>query len=190
MPEHAGCAGRPAAARERGQSRGAALTPPVPAPRLLPQGDAALVVEFGDRIDPGLNARVMALAAALRERPIAGITETVPTFRSLLIHYDPLRLDFADLSAQVGAILAGLGDFVPRRRHVTIPACYEGDLAPDLADVAARTGLSEPEVVRLHSGTAYQVFMIGFVPGFPYMGVLPEALRLPRLATPRLAVPA
>ena len=159
-------------------------------PRLLPQGDAALVVEFGDRIDPAINARVMALAAALRDRPIPGVTETVPTFRSLLVHYDPLRLDYADLTAQVAAMAETLADFIPRRRHVTIPACYEGDLAPDLADVAARTGLLPDEVVRLHSGTVYQVFMLGFVPGFPYMGVLPEQLRLPRLATPRLAVPA
>lgn len=159
-------------------------------PRLLPQGDAALVIEFGDRIDPALNARVMALAAALREAPIDGVTETVPTFRSLLVHYDPLRLDYAGLAARVGAMVDGLADFVPRRRHVAIPACYDGDLAPDLDDVAARTGLLPAEVVRLHSATAYQVFMLGFVPGFAYMGVLPEVLRLPRLSTPRLAVPA
>ena len=161
----------------------------VPSPRFLPQGDAALIVEFGDRIDPALNARVMALAAALRERPIDGVTECVPTFRSLAVHYDPLRLDHADLATRLRAVVAGLRDVAPRRRRVTIPACYEDELAPDLPDVAARTGLAPAEVVRLHAGAGYAVFMLGFLPGFPYMGVLPERLHLPRLTTPRLRVP-
>lgn len=162
----------------------------LPSPRFLPHGDAALVVEFGDRIDPAVNARVMALADALRRAPIAGVAELVPTFRSLLLHYDPLRLDFADLVAQARDAVAGLADFVPRRRRVTIPACYEGDLAPDLADVASLTGLTAEEVVRRHAGAEYAVYMIGFLPGFAYMGGLPERLHLPRLATPRLRVPA
>lgn len=164
------------------------MTPADP-PRFLPHGDAALVVEFGDRIDPALNARVMALAAALRARPIAGIVELVPTFRSLALHYDPLRLGHADLVARLRPLVADLCDVAARRRFVTIPACYADDLAPDLADVAALTGLAPEEVVRQHAGTDYSVFMLGFLPGFPYMGVLPERLHLPRLTTPRLRVP-
>ena len=158
-------------------------------PRFLPQGDAALVVEFGDRIDPAVNARVMALAEAIRRAPIAGVIETVPTFRSLLLHYDPLQRDFSDLVREVRSALVELQGYAAQPRRVTIPACYEGELAPDLAEVAALTGLAPDDVVRLHASVAYQVFMLGFLPGLPYMGVLPEKLRLPRLATPRLRVP-
>jgi inhibitor of KinA len=160
------------------------------APRFLPQGDAALVVEFGDRIDPAVNGRVHALAAALAAAPIAGVTELVPTFRSLCLHYDPLDLDFADLVAAVRGRLAGLPAMAPPGRRITIPVCYEGDLAPDLAEVAGRTGLAPDDVVRLHAGSAYRVFMLGFLPGFAYMGSLPETLRLPRRASPRVRVPA
>ena len=160
------------------------------APRFLPQGDAALVVEFGDRIDPAINARVHALAATLAAAPIAGMVELVPTFRSLCLHYDPLDLDFADLVGQVRARLAGPPEGLAPGRRVTIPVCYEGDLAPDLADVATRTGLTPDEVVRLHAASAYRVFMLGFLPGFAYMGSLPERLRLPRRASPRVRVPA
>lgn len=159
-------------------------------PRFAPQGDAALMVEFGDRIAPAVNARVMALAAALAAAAIAGITELVPTFRSLLIHYDPLQLGFIALVGHVQSLLADLGDHVAPRRQVTIPACYEGDLAPDLAEIAALTGLAPAAVVRLHAGAEYRVYMLGFLPGLPYMGGLPVPLHLPRLATPRLRVPA
>lgn len=158
-------------------------------PRFAPQGDAALVVAFGDRIDLAINARVMALAEALRTAPIPGVTETVPSFRSLLIHYDPLQLGFADLVAHVRRLVAGLKGAQQHARRITIPACYEGDLAPDLAEVAALTGLTPEEVVRLHAGVEHHVYMLGFLPGLPYMGHLPERLHLPRLATPRLRVP-
>ena len=168
-------------------------TTPTPAadtaPRFLPVGDAALAVEFGDRIHPVTNARVIALAEALRHAPVEGVTETVPTFRSLLIHYDPLRCDHAELTGRLHLLLAGLHLRVQPGRRVTIPACYEGDLAPDLAEVAALTGLTAEQVVRLHAATEYQVYMLGFLPGFPYMGLLPEELRLPRLTTPRVHVP-
>ena len=159
------------------------------AARFLLLGDAALAVEFGDRIDPAINARVIALAEALRRAPLDGVTETVPTFRSLLVHYDPLRRGHDDIVGALQEVVAGLEPAEGQGRHVTIPACYEGALAPDLAEVAALTGLTQDEVVRLHAATKYQVFMLGFLPGFPYMGVLPERLRLPRLTTPRLRVP-
>lgn len=158
-------------------------------PRIAPLGDAALTVEFGDRIDPAINGRVIALAEMLRLAPFAGMIETVPTFRSLLVHYDPLQLNFATLASRLRQHLDDLQGGQIRTREVTIPVCYGGDLAPDLPEVAVLTGLAADEVVRLHASATYRVYMIGFLPGFPYMGVLPERLRLPRLATPRLRVP-
>ncbi len=159
------------------------------AARYLPLGDAALAVEFGDSIDPATNARVIALAEALRRAPVAGVTETVPTFRSLLVHYDPLRRSHDEMVGALRERVAGLRVAVGQGRRVTIPACYEGALAPDLAEVAALTGMTADEVVQVHAATEYQVYMLGFLPGFPYMGVLPERLRLPRLSTPRVRVP-
>ncbi|HYG84980.1 MAG TPA: 5-oxoprolinase subunit PxpB [Azospirillum sp.] len=158
-------------------------------PRLLPQGDAALVVELGDRIDRHVSERVTALADAMRRAAIAGVVELVPTFRSLLVHYDPLILGFTDIAGRAQELLAGIEVGERRLRLVHMPACYDEDLAPDLADVAAQTGMTPVEVVRLHGSVDYHVYMLGFLPGFPYMGDLPDSLRLPRLTTPRVRVP-
>jgi KipI family sensor histidine kinase inhibitor len=158
--------------------------------RFLPAGDTAVVVEFGDGIDRALSSRVLALARALREAPPAGVVGVVPTFRSLLVHYDPLVTSGTDVVAAMRGhadVEGGRGG--PRRRW-TIPACYAGALAPDLDDVAERTGLATHEVVARHAGTEFHVYMIGFAPGHPYMGDLPEELALPRLPEPRLRVPA
>ena len=158
--------------------------------RFLPAGDTAVLVEFGDRIDRGVSDRVLRLSAQVRAANLPGIVETVPTFRSLLVHYDPLATDSASLTAAIENLLdSGQGETQP----VTlwrIPACYAASHAPDLVEVAQRTGLSAAEVVRLHSGTRYHVYMIGFVPGFPYMGDLPTLLSLPRRSDPRVRVPA
>ncbi len=158
-------------------------------PRFLPQGDAALVVEFGAAIDAATNARVLALAEVLTRAPVAGVVATVPTFRSLLLQYDPLVRDFADLVAEMRALLAALPDHAPPSRSVSLPVCYAAELAPDLADIAARLGLSAAAAAGLHAAAEYRVYMLGFLPGFAYMGGLPERLRLPRRATPRVRVP-
>lgn len=159
--------------------------------RFLCAGDTALVVEFGDRIERALSDRVLRLAARLRAALLPGVVEAVPTYRSLMVHYDPLRTDHESLRRG----LAGLLDDDAPGAEATgrlwwVPACYEGINAPDLEDVALRTGLSVAEVVRLHAETLFHVYMIGFVPGYPYMGDLPEALVLPRRADPRIRVPA
>jgi KipI family sensor histidine kinase inhibitor len=159
-------------------------------PRFLAAGDRALVVEFGDRLDRRLSGAVLRLAAILRREPPRGIVETVPTFRSLMVYYDPLMTSRAELEA---AIRGRLGRGEERARAVQlwhVPVCYEDEFAPDLPEVAARLGLSPADVVALHSGTQYHVYMLGFLPGFPYLGDLPEALALPRRADPRLSVPA
>ena len=158
--------------------------------RFLSAGDRALVVEFGDRVDRGLSERVLRLDAIIRSNPPAGIVETVPTFRSLAIYYDPLLTSRGELQSAIVPLL-DLGD-KPRAgaRLWQVPVCYEGEFAPDLAEVARLTGLTPKKVVALHSGTRFHVYMLGFLPGFPYMGDLPPQLALPRRADPRLRVPA
>ncbi len=165
-----------------------ALSPPL---RLTDLGDTAFNVEFGDGIDRATNARVTALAAAIRHRPPAGLVEVVPTFRSLLVSYDPLATCRAVIEAEVMALAAGC-DEAPAAtgRSWRIPVCYDDDLGPDLAEIRRATGLSRAEVIALHAGTGYFVYMLGFMPGFAYLGDTPPALRLPRRDTPRVKVPA
>ncbi|MBV2263028.1 MAG: 5-oxoprolinase subunit PxpB [Thauera sp.] len=163
--------------------------------RILDAGDAALTIEFGSIIDPALLAEVDALdAAVLRLKQaggLPGVIETMPTFRSLTVFFDPLVTDRdAVLAALRPLIAAAEHGGAGHGRHWRLPVCYEGEAAPDLAEVAATIGIGEDEVVALHSGTEYLVYMIGFLPGFPFMGDLPERLRLPRRAQPRVRVPA
>jgi inhibitor of KinA len=157
--------------------------------RFLAAGDRALVVEFGDRIDRALSAEVLRLHASLRSKGLAGVVETVPTFRSLMVHYDPLATTRAALEHAIASLL----DREPGLRSINtlwrVPVCYDGEFAPDLAEVARLTGLSPADVVALHSATRYHIYMLGFLPGFPYMGDLPARLALPRRADPRVRVP-
>jgi KipI family sensor histidine kinase inhibitor len=164
------------------------LSTPAPA-RFLAAGDSALVVEFGETADRAISERVLALADAIEARAIPGVVELVPTFRSLMVHYDPLRLAAADLEAEIAPLLGTLGAVRHHDRHFTLPVAYGGDLGPDLNEVAERTELAPDEVVRLHTSVTYHVYAIGFLPGYPYMGDGPEALSLPRRETPRVRVP-
>ena len=157
--------------------------------RFLPAGDTALIVEFGDSIDRAVSARVLRLSALVRAATLPGVVETVPTFRSLLVHYEPRATDSASLTAAIEKLLEhGSADAQPVKLW-RIPACYAFSHAPDLAEVAQRTGMSTAAVVDLHSGTRFHIYMIGFVPGYPYMGDLPAPLVLPRRADPRIRVP-
>jgi len=160
-------------------------------PRLLAAGDQALIVEYGDAIDEGVNRRVRALAAALEASRTPGLVETVPTYRSLMIHYDPLVLPAADLERLVHAADEGLdAASAPGARLVEIPTAYGDGFGPDLAEVAAHAKLTEDEVVAIHTATDYLVYMMGFMPGFPYLGGMSARIAAPRLGTPRTAVPA
>lgn len=158
--------------------------------RFLPSGDTALTVEQGEGVDRGLSVAVVDLASRIERAALAGVVEMVPTFRSLLVHYDPLVTSAAALTEQIGALLDQGPAVQTDSRQWCIPACYEGDLAPDLEEVAARTGHTPAQVIELHAASAYHVYMLGFLPGFPYMGDLPDSLHLPRLGTPRVRVPA
>jgi inhibitor of KinA len=153
--------------------------------RFLDAGEAALVVEFGAGVDPAVNDRVLALDAALSERALAGVRESVPTYRSLMIHYDPLVLGRAALIDAIRTIETGpLKPRAPVDRW-TIPCCYDPSIAEDLNEVAATTGLTPGRVVALHSGATYRVYMYGFAPGFCYLGGVPKELVVSRRATPR-----
>jgi inhibitor of KinA len=158
--------------------------------RLLPCGDTALTVELGDRVDRRVSALVLALAERLEAAALAGVVEVVPTFRSLTIHYDPLSVSHAELKTGLEPLLSGLRAAERAGRHWRIPICYHDSLAPDLAEVAGRTGLTAARVAEAHSAVAYHVYMMGFLPGHPYMGDLRSELELPRRQSPRTAVPA
>jgi len=158
--------------------------------RFLPAGDTALVVELGDRIDRALSERVLRLSRRVRDAAPDGMVEAVPTFRSLLLHYDPLVTSSATLIAALRTIVATDEGALGRRRLWRVPACYAPSCAPDLDEVARCTGLSTDEVVARHADTQFYVYMIGFTPGYAYMGDLPGDLQLPRRVDPRVRVPA
>jgi len=158
--------------------------------RLLSNGDTALAVEFGERIDRATSERVLALHDRLARAALPGVVELLPTFRSLMVHYDPLRTSRAELARGIEPRLDGLAGVRAPARRWTLPVCYDPAFALDLEEVAARTGLTPAEVVECHSTTTYHVYMIGFLPGYPYMGDLPARLALPRRENPRTRVPA
>lgn len=158
--------------------------------RLLPHGDAALVAEFGDSVNLALNEKVLALADRIAEARIEGVVETQPTFRSLLVSFDPARLSFRALASRVEALV---GESAPQARNGRlwrVPVCYDPDVAPDLAEAAERIGLQPEAFVARHCGLLHRVYMLGFLPGQPYLGDLPQELALPRRATPRVRIAA
>ena len=153
--------------------------------RIAPLGDAALLVELGQRVDTALNTRALALAAALDKR--RDVREAVPGYASVAVHYDPEQVTYRGLAAAIRKLVdAKPAPALPGRLH-RIPVTYDG---PDLEATASALGLTMSEVVRLHTEPTYRCFMIGFAPGWAYLGPLPDALRLPRRRVPRTHVPA
>ena len=164
-------------------------------PRILTAGDSALVVEFGDAIDHAVNGRVYDLAAAVEAAGIHGVAELVPTYRSLLVGYDCLATTYDEARSALETLLAihpeePSGGDTSGATLFEIPVAYGGEDGPDLARVAEHAGLSEDDVVEIHSAAIYRVYMLGFLPGFPYLGGMDERIACPRLETPRLRVPA
>jgi KipI family sensor histidine kinase inhibitor len=161
-------------------------------PSLRPLGDGGVVAEFGgDEISDAANAAVLALRRVLEADQLHGVVETLPTYRSLLVVFDPLRTTAAAVcKAVLAAVPRADPTSLPAGRLVTLPVAYGGAHGPDLASVAAEVGLPEDAVIAAHTRQEYRVYMLGFSPGFPYMGTLPEALRVPRLRSPRTHVPA
>ncbi|HVP68370.1 MAG TPA: 5-oxoprolinase subunit PxpB [Anaeromyxobacteraceae bacterium] len=163
-----------------------------PGYRMLAEGEGGLVVELGDAIDPVVNARVHALARAISDRLASDVLEVVPTYRSLLVVFDPLRVERGRLERRVAGLLSAAREGGAREasRTVRVPVAYGGAAGPDLDFVAAHNGLTPAEVVEIHSSTSYLVFMLGFTPGFPYLGGMSGRIAAPRLDSPRTRIPA
>jgi len=160
-------------------------------PRFLPAGDLGLLVEFGDKIDPEINQKVRKIFLTLEKVAIDGITEAVPTYRSILIFYDPSKISFGQLQQEILNIDQKLEEVtIPPPETIEIPVLYGGEYGPDLDFVAQHNGLTPEEVIEIHTSGTYLIYMIGFTPGFPFLGGLSERLFTPRLKTPRAVVPA
>ena len=152
--------------------------------------DRGLLVELGTGIDPGINRCVQQLQRRLAREHLVGVVETIPAYSSLLVVYDPLRVAPEALKRHIAGLCEFETDDQDEEHHVhEIPVVYGGSPGPDLDYVAAYHNISTDDVIRLHSGTVYRVYMIGFTPGYPYMGELPETLNTPRRKTPRTHIP-
>jgi inhibitor of KinA len=159
-------------------------------PAFLPAGDRAVCVELGDAISVEVNTRVRALERLIQDKGVAGVVEMVPTFRSLLVYYDPLVTGYDALVRALEELSQTARNAAPPpSRQVELPCCYDPELGLDLEAAARRLELSPDEVVRLHAAPTYHLYFIGFTPGLPYMTGMPERLHLPRLPTPRTKVP-
>lgn len=159
--------------------------------RVVPAGDAALIVEFDEVIDPIVNARAIGVAERVHAARLRGVRDVVPTFRSVAVYFDPLKTDYSALHALLEHEAAQpVPDASPSGAPIRIPVSYGRDLGPDLESVATFAGLSADEVVRRHAAGTYRVFMLGFLPGFAYMGVVDARIAAPRHSTPRIRVPA
>lgn len=159
-------------------------------PVFLPSGDRAIVMQWGDSIDEDTNAHVIAFAERVRHSAIAGIVEIVPTYRSLLICYDPEIVRGVQLEDRLRSLWPCSPPEAGSGRLWRVPCLYGGEVGQDLEQLAAMKDLRPDQVMALHSNAEYRVYMIGFAPGFAYLGGLPEVLYTPRLATPRQAIPA
>jgi KipI family sensor histidine kinase inhibitor len=159
-------------------------------PRLLPSGDCAITVEFSRNIDDAANRRVLALDRAIIAAPVEGVTETVPTYRSLLVHYDPVRTSFEALSESILALAKLPVPATAKTRRWRIPVVYGGEHGVDLEDVARTLNTTPDDIVARHTEGDYRVAMIGFTPGWSYLSGLSDALQMPRRQNPRLLTPA
>ena len=160
-------------------------------PAIVPLGDSALLVQLGDEIDLTVNLRVHYLAALLAASPLNGFIETVPAYSTLLVHYDPLVLTEAEICTWVRGKLEQLQKTNGKKpRQLEVPVKYGGEYGVDLNFIAEYHHLSIEDVISIHSERTYTIYMMGFTPGFPYMGKLNEAIVTPRLETPRTRVPA
>jgi KipI family sensor histidine kinase inhibitor len=166
-----------------------AHAPAALAPRFLNSGDGGLTVEFGEEISEAINTAVIALGEALMARDLRGLCEIIPTYRSLLLLFDPVVLPRCDLVAAVQASWPLSPTAIRKKVLWRVPVLYGGEAGIDLTEVARLHGLSEQEVVALHSGAEYRVYMLGFAPGFAYLGGLPEAIHTSRRTDPRLKTP-
>lgn len=159
--------------------------------KILTAGDSALLIEFEQKIAPEINAQITAFAHLLKGQHIEGVTDLIPAFASLLINYDPRVIGYKDLKARIEELLKiEVSEEAGDVRVFEIPVCYGGEYGPDIANIAENAGLSEQEVIDIHCSKDYLIYMLGFLPGFVYLGGLDERIHTPRLANPRISIPA
>lgn len=157
--------------------------------KYLIAGEKALVIEFGNKIREEINSEVRAMMIAIEKEKIEGIVEMTPTYRSLMIHYDPLKKDYSTLLKELKELENQLNDIeIPSPEVIEIPTLYGGAYGPDIENVAKHNDLTIDEVIKLHTSKEYLIYMLGFTPGFPYLGGMDEKIATPRLKTPRTKI--
>lgn len=160
-------------------------------PKYLLAGDSTLIVEFGDKIEEAVNSKIRSLNLAIANGNIPGIKEMVPTYRSLMIIYEPDVIELDHLKNRIEEIQAKLSELkLPEARVIEIPTLYGGEYGPDINFVAEHNKISVEEVISIHTSVEYLIYMIGFTPGFPYLGGMSDKIATPRLQTPRTKIPA
>lgn len=159
--------------------------------RYLPAGDKAVSIEYGNEINEAINRKIRAMCFSIKAANITGIEELIPTYRSLSIEYNPLLIGFNELVNKLAALEKNLDEIdLPKSKVIVVPVCYGGDFGPDIDFVAGHNGMSVNEVIQIHTSVDYLIFMLGFTPGFPYLGGMSEKIETPRLQTPRTKIPA
>jgi inhibitor of KinA len=159
--------------------------------RVVPLGDSCLSVIFEEAVDPAINARCVAVAEALTREARVGIRDIVPAYHTVAVYFDPLKVGRAGLIRDLFRMAAGTpASAIEMPTPIEVAVRYGGESGPDLPSVAAFAGCSEEEVVRIHTGTVYRVYMLGFLPGFAYLGAVDRRIAIPRLDAPRVGVPA
>lgn len=154
-------------------------------------GDSSILIEYEQKIDPEINHRVAATVQMIREQHIPGLVDMIPTYCSLLINYDPRVILYDALVERINGLMKiEVSAGFTRKKIYEIPVCYGGEYGPDLGIVAQHAGISEEEVVKIHSSKDYLIYMLGFLPGFTYLGGLDERIHTPRLPSPRILIPA
>ena len=157
--------------------------------RYLVSGDSAVCVEFGNEISPEINRKIRAFKIALEKEQIEGIVETVPTYRSLLVVYEPETVSFGELTKRFGEVMKHIGSVqIPPPTVVEIPVLYGGEMGPDLEFVAEHNHMTPDEVIRLHTSEEYLIYMLGFIAGFPYLGGMNKKIATQRLKSPRVKI--
>lgn len=158
---------------------------------ILTAGDSSILIEFGKEISPEINRKIKATVQLMKEQHIEGVVDVIPAFCSLLINYDPRVISYDEIRERMQNLVkveAKSGE--EKKRIYEIPVCYGGEYGPDIENIAANAGLSVEEVIKIHSSRDYLIYMLGFLPGFCYLGGLDERIHTPRLANPRIKINA
>lgn len=159
--------------------------------KIFTAGDSSLLIQFGQEISPEINARITAFVHLLKVQHVEGVTDLIPAFTSLLINYDPRVVHYGTLKKRIEKLLKlDVGGETSSSRIFEIPVCYGGEYGPDLENIAKHANLSTQEVIDIHCSRDYLIYMLGFLPGFSYLGGLDERIHTPRLANPRIRIPA